>query len=81
MTELVVMRLKDMYTKHPNQDNTHKCSQCGFEVGIYPSGQKVLKENPDAVIICQICIGNLDLTQATPAPGALEEAFGKGRKK
>jgi DNA-directed RNA polymerase subunit RPC12/RpoP len=55
--ELIVMRLADMERIHPNQDNSHVCSKCGQQVGIYPSGQMYLKERPNLDIICSRCAG------------------------
>jgi hypothetical protein len=53
--ELLVMRLCDMGRIHPQQDNSHKCSRCGFQVGIYPSGQEHIKKHPNIRIVCTIC--------------------------
>jgi hypothetical protein len=53
--ELLVMRLVDMGRIHPGQDNSHKCSRCGYQVGIYPSGQDFLRKNDTARIVCTIC--------------------------
>jgi hypothetical protein len=58
---LVVMRLKDMWKVHPDQDNSRACSKCGETVGVYPTGQRALRDNPGAVIICAVC--------ANPQPG------------
>lgn len=73
--DLVVMRLVDMHRVHPQMDRSHKCSKCGAPVGIYPSGQNVLRlqELGEArvTIICNAC------TQPGPdtrlAPGAEKE--------
>ena len=64
---LVVMRLIDMRRIHPGQDNTRVCSKCGFQVGIYPSGQAALKANPGAVIICALCASPQESDEAQPA--------------
>lgn len=68
---LLVMRYVDMLRVHPDMDISHVCSTCGEQVGIYPSGQRVLKRYRKVKLICQIC---------EPAPvrfslaqGALEE--------
>jgi hypothetical protein len=53
---LVVMRLADMGVVHPGQDNDRACSMCGEPVGIYPSGQAVLKAYPTLKIVCSICL-------------------------
>jgi hypothetical protein len=52
---LVCNRLTDMTKMHPQQDDTHKCSKCGYPVGIYPSGQKALKKWPKIKIMCMPC--------------------------
>jgi hypothetical protein len=53
--ELIVMRLVDMHRIHPQQDNSHVCSRCGERVGVYPSGQAVLRERPSVVLVCVPC--------------------------
>lgn len=65
---LVVMRLADMHKGHPAQDNTRFCSICSERVGVYPSGQKALKHNPDMKIVCHVCI------EAAHDPAALSVA-------
>jgi len=65
------MRLDEMVRTHPEQV-TGKCCTCGKPVGIYPSGQKVLRLYPGNVeVVCNHC-GNA--WGARPAPGALDEA-------
>jgi hypothetical protein len=49
------MRLSEMTRHHPAQIE-RVCSECGEIVGIYPSGQNVLKHNPNTKIICSKCI-------------------------
>jgi hypothetical protein len=71
--QLVVMRLCDMFNQHPDQDNSRICGTCGFKVGIYPSGQKIIKDNPNIILICQVCSVPMDKF-GIPAPGAIEEA-------
>jgi hypothetical protein len=74
---LVVMRLADMTRVHPAQDNSRVCSRCGERVGLYPSGQRVLRARPQTQIVCHVCIlkdrreGDIGVL----APGALEEFF------
>jgi hypothetical protein len=60
---LVTMRLVDMHKVHPQQDNTRVCALCGETVGLYPSGQKALREHPKAKIICQVCAGQIPLNK------------------
>jgi hypothetical protein len=52
---LVAMRLADMVRVHPHQDNSKKCSDCGHQVGIYPSGQNALRHNKTMKILCSRC--------------------------
>ncbi|MEY9235435.1 hypothetical protein ABIF78_007758 [Bradyrhizobium japonicum] len=54
MPDLIVMRLADMRRVHPDQI-TGRCSSCGHEVGIYPSGQQVMREHADVRLVCQVC--------------------------
>jgi hypothetical protein len=63
--ELVTMRLADMNRVHPAQDNSHACSACGHQVGIYPSGQRALRQHPNMKIMCIRC--------AVKAPGTITE--------
>ena len=51
---LVCMRLSDMHVVHPEQVEK-TCGECGRTVGVYPSGQKALRDHPDAKIQCQVC--------------------------
>jgi hypothetical protein len=64
---LVTMRLKDMWKVHPDQDNSRVCSKCGQPVGVYPSGQRVLQENPQAKIICNVCVDHKPGDENYPA--------------
>lgn len=52
---LVTMRLADMARMHPAQDDSHVCGTCGHPVGIYPSGQRALRQWPEMKILCQVC--------------------------
>jgi hypothetical protein len=53
--ELIVMRLEDVQRVHPQQDNTRVCDACGEAVGIYPSGQDLIRRIPGLRIVCQHC--------------------------
>lgn len=77
MPDLIVMRLVDMKRVHPDQI-TAQCSKCGEAVGVYPSGQKVMREMPDIELICQVCKQPADVTLL--APGAELEPFQSQRK-
>jgi hypothetical protein len=70
MIDLAVMRLADMTRVHPRQDNSRVCAKCGEQVGIYPSGQDVLRHCRDVRIVCVQCLGH-----AFPTPGAEREPF------
>lgn len=73
-TELIVMRLADMTRVHPDQI-TSRCSKCNEEVGVYPSGQNVMREMDDVVLVCQVCKGKFNLFGTHLAPGAASEPF------
>jgi hypothetical protein len=75
LTQLIVMRLADMHRGHPAQDNSKTCSKCNRQVGIYPSGQKVLLAQPSVEIVCNVCAeaARDSFDVAMSAPGALAE--------
>jgi hypothetical protein len=75
--ELIVMRLADMHMVHPDQI-VARCMSCHHEVGIYPSGQRVIAEHPGTIITCQICKQPGPHSQL--APGARIEPFQSRRK-
>lgn len=85
--ELICMRLSAMKVTRPDQDNSRFCGTCGERVGIYPSGQALLKACPKAEIRCDACAvevawragGFYFRVRGTPAPGALEEALQRRR--
>ena len=70
---LLAMRLADLVWVHPKMDRSHVCTKCGAPVGLYPSGQAVLKRYKDVEIVCHICVP-LTPTYA-PAPGWVDELF------
>jgi hypothetical protein len=72
MIDLVVMRLTDMHRVHPEQDNSHVCAKCGEQVGIYPSGQAVLKARANDIrILCSHCVAHPSV--GILVRGAMEE--------
>jgi len=73
MIDLVVMRLAEMHRIHPEQDNSRACVKCGERVGIYPSGQAMLRRFPEARVICSHCREPYLVTVL--APGAEREPF------
>lgn len=68
---LLAMRIADMYMVHPKMDRSHVCSHCSAPVGLYPSGQTVLKRYQNVEIVCQVC--QSWNTDCIPAPGILDE--------
>lgn len=74
---LLVMRLEDMQRVHPDQA-THRCSQCREEVGVFPSGQRVMR-SMSTKLICTRC-KPFD-KGAELAPGAETEVFESVKKK
>jgi hypothetical protein len=67
---LICMRLDEMHRVHPDQIEA-KCSKCNETVGIFPSGQRVLKEVERISIVCNHCAKP---DHAILAPGAEREA-------
>ena len=52
---LIAMRLIDMHKTHPQQV-TMDCAVCGEKVGVYPTGQKMLRLTPGPVeVVCHVC--------------------------
>jgi len=72
---LIVMRLVDMHRNHPAQDNSHACSKCGSVVGIYPSGQRALRDNPGLPIICIRCATKEPPPDGMRPAGSIEEVI------
>jgi hypothetical protein len=80
--QLLVMRLENMIHKHPKQDNSYFCMTCFKQVGIYPSGQRAILENPEIEIICEICAAKEEpYDKIQPAPGAIEEVLKNRRRR
>lgn len=77
MPDLIVMRLADMKRVHPEQIEA-RCGVCNEVVGVYPSGQQVMREIPDVRLVCQVCKTPADISIL--APGALLEPFQSQRK-
>lgn len=69
---LIVMRLADMARVHPDQI-TGRCARCNQIVGIYPSGQEVLRQRSDVEIVCEKC--QPPDADVRLAPGAEIEPF------
>lgn len=67
---LMVMHLADMHRVHPQTDYSHVCSRCGGPVGIYPSGQRIVRKFK-TTIICNRC--QQPDQRCQPAPGAMSE--------
>jgi DNA-directed RNA polymerase subunit RPC12/RpoP len=73
--DLIVMRLADMHRVHPRQDNSRVCGTCGQQVGIYPSGQAMLRHHSDTAIVCSVCSAARPVAETILAPGVVEELF------
>jgi hypothetical protein len=76
---LVAMRLANMRQVHPAQDNSRVCSRCGAPVGIYPSGQRALRQYPGLPVICLECSvreppADLKVAPAASAAEVVQEA-------
>jgi hypothetical protein len=77
--QLIVMRLIDMHRMHPQQINNHVCSKCKQKVGIYPSGQKILKKQPDLEIVCSRCVDISEKILSQPAAASFHEVIEESR--
>lgn len=77
---LLVMRLADMMFVHPEMDDGHLCSICSEQVGIYPSGQAVIRRYgaKRVDIICSQC--RPPGVTGVLAPGALFEPLQSKQK-
>jgi hypothetical protein len=73
---LVVMRVARMTKAHPKTDFTHRCARCHEAVGIFPSGQRLLREQPNVEIVCDGCAGDTTaiMLAGEPLPGVRQEA-------
>ena len=73
---LVVMRVARMTKAHPETDFTHRCARCREPVGIFPSGQRLLREQPNVEIVCDGCAGNTTaiMLAGEALPGVRQEA-------
>lgn len=74
---LIAMRLDEMRRIHPDMI-VCECDRCHRPVGVYPSGQSVLRANPDTELVCNIC--HPPDANAHLAPGAEMEPFQSRRK-
>jgi hypothetical protein len=71
---ILVMRLADMHTLHPNQDNSYTCARCNAVVGIFPAGVRAIKANPDTKIVCNVCQeADYSVFISKPVPGMFED--------
>ena len=68
---LLAMRLADMPLCHPRMI-VEDCSLCGHQVGVFPSGQDVMRKYGARVdLVCHVCQQPAGFY--VPAPGALAE--------
>jgi hypothetical protein len=72
---LVAMREAEMAVVHPDMDTSHQCGRCGVTVGLFPSGQRVLRKYGRVDIVCQNCMTADEREEATPAPGMEAEVL------
>ena len=72
---LVVIRAARMTKVHPKTDFTHVCALCREQVGIFPSGQQLLRDQPNAEIVCDRCAGDTQAVMllGTALPGVRQE--------
>jgi hypothetical protein len=70
------MRHANMTRVHPQTEFAHRCARCNHVVGIFPSGQKALREMPELEIVCDVCAGDTTavFNTGTMLPGVRQEA-------
>ena len=66
---LIAMREADMVLVHPCMDTQHVCVRCRETVGLFPSGQAVLRQNARVDIVCQHCVTDREGQEAALVPG------------
>lgn len=72
--QLICQRALEMRVVVPGTSFDRKCAKCGHHVGIALSGQRVLAERADTIIICNRCFHPIPGEEYVAAPGAIEEA-------
>lgn len=77
---LVCLREVDMVLVHPQTDWSHKCETCGAKVGIFPSGQSIIRQHPIVKITCSRCAHGAE-ADSVMLPGIPEELEGVVRRR
>jgi hypothetical protein len=74
-TMLVCTRLSDMTVVHPEQTQ-ELCSQCQHMVGVYPTGQRAIKDYPEMKIMCNVCAsGDIGPGDEVISAGSVEDVI------
>jgi hypothetical protein len=53
---LVAMRVVNLRVTHPRADYSHTCDRCREPICLFPSGQRILRENPGIQKLCDVCV-------------------------
>jgi len=56
---LVAMRTANMYRTHPQAKYGFTCATCGEAMCLFPSGQRILRENPGIELCCEVCFDQI----------------------
>lgn len=83
---LICMRLAEMELTHPLMTRDKCCSRCGVTIGMFPSGQRVLREHGETnvEIVCNHCHfpAEVDLyLMPSEVPAEIREAKLRNRDK
>lgn len=75
MNDLICMRFDHMQRIHPKMIREH-CDECQAEVGVFPSGQEIIKNHgrERIRIVCDVCYQPSSKVAILP-PQALREAL------
>jgi hypothetical protein len=69
---LICTRLEDMTLNHPEQTN-ELCSKCQHAVGVYPTGQRAIRDYPSMQIVCSKCVDPFEEGSTTYSVGSIDE--------
>ena len=69
---LICTRLGDMTVMHPEQVEKI-CTKCGHVVGVYPTGQRAIRDYPDMKVVCSVCVDPFEEGAESYSVGSIDE--------
>jgi hypothetical protein len=66
--QLVAMRTMNMSKTHPEAKYGYVCGTCGEQMCLFPSGQRILRENPGIPLCCDVCFYRMGGTKECIIP-------------